>query len=70
MKCTKCGSVMRQISRERRLLEPDEVGDMTDGQEAEYIASELNEDVDGEFSVIEITYECPKCHSITVEQLS
>lgn len=62
---------MRVVGRSRRLLDGDELGgDLTDGEESEYMAAELGGDSEGEFTVNEIIYECPRCHGLkTVESL-
>jgi hypothetical protein len=67
--CEKCKVKMKVIDQSRRLLDRDELGDLSDGQEAEYIAAELGGE-SGDFEVDRVTYECPKCHEIkTVEFL-
>ncbi len=67
--CKKCKSNMNIVERYQRLLDRDELGgDLTDGEESEYIAAELGGDESGEFTVTGIIYECPKCHDLrTVE---
>jgi len=60
---------MRAISKSRRLLDLDEMGDMTDAEASEYEVAEMNDD-SGEFGIDQILYECPKCHNTaTVEFL-
>ncbi len=63
MKCDKDETVMVQVSRVRKLLERDELGDMTEGQEADYMAAELNDEFaeSSDFSVTETKFRCPKC---------
>lgn len=56
---------MKVIECSRRLLDPDELGgNLSDGEKSEYIAAECGGDDTGEFSINQITYECPKCHQI------
>jgi predicted transcriptional regulator len=65
--CNKCNIKMKIIEKYQRLLDRDELGgDLSDGEEAEYIAAELGGDETGEFSITEITYECPKCHNTKI----
>ena len=63
MKCDKDETVMVQVSRVRKLLEREELGDMTEGQEADYMAAELNDEFaeSSDFSVTEAKFRCPKC---------
>jgi hypothetical protein len=62
---------MKVVGQSQRLLDRDELGgDISDGEESEYIAAELGGDETGEFSMTQIVYECPKCHySIIIESL-
>jgi ssDNA-binding Zn-finger/Zn-ribbon topoisomerase 1 len=63
--CEKCKVKMKVIDQTRRLLDRDEVGDLSDGEEAEYITAELGGDLE-EFGIDQVTYECPKCHEIKI----
>lgn len=60
MKCTKCDSVMKEVSRTRKnvLLDVDREA-LAEGQLADYEVAEM--DGDGEWGALEITYECTKC---------
>lgn len=62
VKCSKCGTVMHEVRRETVMVEPEE--DMTEGQEADYIAAQESGDP-GEWAATEIVYECPKCKNMT-----
>jgi ssDNA-binding Zn-finger/Zn-ribbon topoisomerase 1 len=63
--CEKCKITMKVISRTRRLLDREEMGDMTDAVESEYEAAQEGGD-SSDFEITQITYECPKCHNIKI----
>jgi hypothetical protein len=66
--CRKCKVKMKVVGHNQRMLDRDEIGELSDGEESDYIAAELGGDDSGRFTVSEIVYECPKCHgSIIVE---
>ena len=62
--CSKCGTKMEIISQKKELMECD-VEDMTEGQMADYMASEMSGDY-GDWAVDVVTYKCQKCGSICV----
>lgn len=65
MKCDKDGTEMKVVSRVKRFLTPEEVqfDELTDGQQSEYLAAEMNEGLqeEGEWTIDVVTYGCPKC---------
>ena len=61
--CDKCNTNMKIIEQYVRLMDQDEVGDLSEGEEAEYMAAECGGDESGEFSFTVVTYECPNCHN-------
>ena len=65
--CKKCKIKMKVISKSRRLLERDEMGDMTDAEVSDFEAAGMGGD-STDFEINQIMYECPKCHDMkTVE---
>ena len=67
--CKKCGVKMNTVYESRRLLEPDEMGDMTDAEALEYETADMGGD-SGDFEINQIMCECSRCHdTITVEFL-
>lgn len=57
----KDGTEMKVVSKITRLLSPDELGEMTEGQEADYIAAEMNEEAFPDYHITETLFRCPKC---------
>lgn len=66
MKCNECGSQMIKLDRYMEMAEMDE--DVTEGQMADYLASELSGDM-GTWGIGIIEYRCPKCET-TIEIIS
>lgn len=64
--CKKCNTKMKVISRVKRLLDRHELGgDLSDGEESEYIAADLGGD-SSEFEITQIEYKCPKCDNTKI----
>ncbi|MDK2889952.1 MAG: hypothetical protein PWR21_584 [Methanoculleus sp.] len=67
--CDNCGTVMKVISRFRRLPKYDELGDdLTEGQEADYHAAALSGDY-GDWGIDCTAYQCPKCQKVVVIEI-
>jgi len=62
MLCDKCNAEMKIVSQYPRLMDRDEVGDdLSDGEEADYLAAELGGD-SSNYEITVVTYLCPKCN--------
>jgi len=63
MKCSKDNTVMVRVSTVRKLLDRDEWGELTEGQEADYMAATSNDELaeSSDFFVTETKFRCPKC---------
>jgi ssDNA-binding Zn-finger/Zn-ribbon topoisomerase 1 len=66
--CKKCQVKMKLIKTARRLLDRDEMGGMSDGEEADYIAAELGGD-SSDFEIDQFVYQCPKCHEVRIVEV-
>jgi hypothetical protein len=60
--CEKCNTPMKVISKSRRILDPEEMGDMSDSVESDYEAALEG----GDSSDFEIRYKCPKCRNMKI----
>lgn len=65
--CKECGVKMKVISTSRRLLEPEEMGEMTDAVASEYEAASMGGD-SGDFEINQIMYKCPKCPNTIIDE--
>lgn len=60
--CSKCNTEMAIVSKYTRLMDRDEVGELSDGEEADYLAAEIGGDSSDYEITVEI-YRCPECNS-------
>lgn len=61
--CDKCNIEMEIVSHYTRLMDRDEVGDdLSDGEEADYLAAELGGD-SSNFEITVLTYRCSICNN-------
>ena len=63
--CENCNTTMKVISKSRRILDPEEMGDMSDGVESDYEAA-LEGGDSSDFEINQITYKCPKCRNMKI----
>ena len=60
MSCPKCGTPMREVDRDRVMVELDDDDEWTDGQLADYMAAESSGEF-GDWGQTEISYICGNC---------
>ena len=67
VKCKNCGCIMKEISRERTIVEPD-FDDITEGQLADYEAAELSGEY-GDWAETIVTYICDNCKASLILEI-